>query len=309
MKAVLLDADTLKPEELDISCLTDLPVSLTQYATTTADERKERVHDADIILVNKVVLDAEVLRHAKQCKYIGVLATGTNNIDKDWCGQHGIEVANVEGYGTDAVAQHALMLLLNLSTSFAPYARDVNAGKWSAGPHFCLLDHPAMELAGKHLVIVGYGELGQRFAEMAKAMGMRVTVAARPGKADDDRPSLDSLLPDADVVSLHCLLTEDSHHLINAQRLSKMKPSAFLINTARGALIDEAALLQALKNGDIAGAGLDGLSTEPPPADHPLLNTGLPNLLITPHSAWVAKEARQRLVNIAAGRLSAFLSK
>ncbi len=308
MKAVLLDADTLKPEELDLTGLTALPISLTQYATTTADERIARIKDAEIILVNKVVLDAEVLAHASACKYIGVLATGTNNIDKAYCQKQGIHVANVEGYGTDAVAQHALMLMLNLATSCPAYAADVDAGKWAAGPHFCLLDHPVMELAGKNLVIVGYGELGQRFAAMAKAMGMNVQVAARPGKSDDERPSLDALLPDADVVSLHCLLSEDSKHLINAERLKAMKPTALLVNTARGALIDEFALLNALKNGEILGAGLDGLSQEPPPADHPLLNTGLKNLLITPHSAWVAKEARQRLVNIATGHLKAFLS-
>ncbi len=308
MKAVLLDADSFKPEELDLTCLTDLPFELIQFPSTTAGERIERITDADIILVNKVVLDADVLAHAKACKYIGVMATGTNNVDKAYCQEHGIHVANVEGYGTDAVAQHALMLMLNLATSCPAYSADVDAGKWSESPFFCLLDHPVMELAGKNLVIVGYGELGQRFAAMAKALGMNVLVAARPGNPDDTRPSLDELLPDADVISLHCLLSEDSARLINADRLKAMKPSALLINTARGGLIDEPALLHALKTGEIRGAGLDGLSVEPPPADHPLLITGLKNLLVTPHSAWVAKEARQRLLNIAAGHLKDFLS-
>ena len=307
MKAVLLDADTLKPEELDMGQLNDLPVTLTSFPATTMAQRASRIADADIILTNKVVLDAEVLQHASQCKYIGVMATGTNNVDKAYCQQHGIQVANVEGYGTDSVVQHGLMLMLNLATAFPAYQRDVNDGKWADGPHFCLLDHPVMELAGKHLVIVGFGELGKRFAGMAVALGMSVTVAARPGKKGDLRPSLDSLLPSADVVSLHCQLSDDSHHLINEKRLSLMKPSAFLINTARGALIDELALLRALKNGVIAGAGLDGLSVEPPPPDHPLLNTGLANLLITPHSAWIAKEARQRLVDIAVSKLASFL--
>ncbi|MBU2978394.1 D-2-hydroxyacid dehydrogenase [Alteromonas sp. C1M14] len=307
MKAVLLDADTFKTEELDLTCLTDLPVSLTLYGNTTKDTVGQRIHDADIVLTNKVVLDESALSQGKKLKYIGVLATGTNNIDKAYCAQKDIKVTNVAGYGTNAVAQHALMLMLNLATSFVPYNRDVESGVWSRNPHFCLLDHPVFELAGKHLVIVGYGELGKRFAELAVALGMKVTVAARPGNPDDLRPSLDSLLPQADVVSLHCLLTEDSHHLINGARLKLMKSSALLINTARGALIDEHALLAALKNGDIAGAGLDGLSVEPPDEDHPLLNSGLKNLLITPHSAWLAKEARQRLLGIAATHLSDFL--
>ncbi|MBU3020284.1 D-2-hydroxyacid dehydrogenase [Aestuariibacter sp. A3R04] len=309
MKAVLLDADTLHPTTLDLRRLTDLPITLTQYAQTSMAECAERIADADIILTNKVILNEKLLSHAHKCQYIGVMATGTNNIDKAYCQSHGITVANVEGYGTDAVAQHALMLLLNLTTSFNAYQRDVNQGVWSDGPHFCLLNHPVYELAGKHLVIVGYGELGRRFAELARALGMRVSVAARPGKADDCRPTLDKLLPEADVVSLHCLLSDDTYHLIDKTRLSLMKPTALLINTARGALIDEHALLVALKSGTIGGAGLDGLSAEPPPRDHPLLNTGLSNLLITPHSAWVAAEARQRLVNIAAKQLADFLAQ
>ncbi|MEG3765754.1 D-2-hydroxyacid dehydrogenase [Alteromonas sp. 14N.309.X.WAT.G.H12] len=307
MKAVLLDADTFKTEELDLTCLTDLPLSLTLYGNTTKDTLNERIRDADIVLTNKVLLDESALCDAQNLKYIGVLATGTNNIDKAYCEKKGIKVANVAGYGTNAVAQHALMLMLNLATSFTPYNQDVENDVWSSNPHFCLLDHPVFELAGKHLVIVGYGVLGKRFAELAVALGMTVTVAARPGDPEDLRPSLDSLLPQADVVSLHCLLTDETHHLINASRLKLMKPSALLINTARGALIDEKALLDALKNGEIAGAGLDGLSIEPPPKDHPLLHSGLKNLLITPHTAWFAKEARQRLLGIAATHLSAFL--
>lgn len=307
MKAVLLDADTLNPATLDLRCLTELPITLSQYPHTSAEQCAERIADADIILTNKVILNKKLLSQAPKCRYIGVMATGTNNIDKAYCQSRGIVVANVEGYGTDAVAQHALMLMLNLTTSFSAYKRDVEQGVWSDGPHFCLLSHPVYELAGKHLVIVGYGELGRRFADLARALGMRVSVAARPGNAEDSRPSLDSLLSDADVVSLHCLLSDDTYHLINEERLSLMKPTALLINTARGALIDENALLLALKKGVIGGAGLDGLSTEPPPKDHPLLNTGLSNLLITPHSAWVAAEARQRLVNIAARHLANFL--
>jgi len=259
------------------------------------------------VLVNKVVLNVDALGQAEKLRYVGVLATGTNNVDTEYCQQHGIRVNNVDGYGTDSVAQHAMMLLLNLATSFAPTTQQVKQGDWSRSPYFCLLDNPVIELAGKHLVIVGYGTLGQRFAELARAFGMKVSVAARPGTTSAERRALDDLLPEADVVSLHCQLSQQTEKLINAERLALIKPSALLINTARGGLIDETALVTALNEGQIAGAALDTLSVEPPPADHPLLQLDLPNLLITPHSAWSAIEARQRLVQIAAERLQAFI--
>ncbi|QJR80895.1 D-2-hydroxyacid dehydrogenase [Alteromonas pelagimontana] len=309
MHAVLLDADTLNPDELDMSGLYNLPLQWSVFGATAPAEVAARIADASVILTNKVVLNAETLKaHAPHCRYIGVLATGMNNIDVEYCKHTNIKVANIEGYGTDAVAQHCLMLLLNLATSFSQYSDDVRQGKWEKSPHFCLLGHPVMEVAGKHLVIVGYGELGKRFAALAKALGMKVSVAARPGEPDDPRPSLDSLLPEADVVSLHCVLSEQTFHLMNAQRFSKMKRGAFIINTARGDLIDETALLAALRSGQLGGAGLDVLSTEPPDANHPLLHSGLANLIVTPHSAWLAKEARQRLVNIAVDHLQRFLS-
>ena len=248
-----------------------------------------------------------MLEQAPRCRYIGILATGMNNVDLDYCKQRGITVNNVAGYGTDSVAQHTLMLMLNLATSALATMRQVQQGEWSQSPFFCLLDNPVIELAGKHLVIVGYGTLGQRVAELAKAFGMRVSVAARPGTQHTSRRPLDELLPEADVVSLHCQLSDDTAEMINAERLALMKPGAFLINTARGGLIDEQALLTALTQNQIGGAALDTLSVEPPPADHPLLNAQLPNLLITPHSAWAAKEARQRLITLAVNKLSAFL--
>ena len=308
-QVVFLDAETMDLPSLDTSALDKLNAEVTLYQQTHADEVAERIKNADAVLVNKVVLNAKDLAQAEQLRYIGVTATGMNNIDRDYCEQAGITVQNVEGYGTDSVAQHTLTLLLNFATNFVAYQRDVKNQVWSASSHFCLLSHPVVELAGKHAVIVGHGELGKRVERLFKAMGMQVSIAARPGKKDDPRPSLASLLPNADVLSLHCPLTEDTDKLINADALLLMKPTAFLINTARGGLIDEEALYQALKNKQIGGAGLDVLSVEPPPVDHILLKASLPNLLVTPHNAWVGKGARQTLFNSVIAHLSAFLSK
>ena len=306
MRAVVLDGDSLGTD-LSLREFESLPITLTRYPTTSPEQINERICDAEIVLVNKVVLNADALGQAEKLRYVGVLATGTNNVDTEYCQQHGITVNNVDGYGTDSVAQHAMMLLLNLATSFVPTMQQVKQGDWSRSPFFCLLDNPVMELAGKHLIIVGYGTLGQRFAELARAFGMKVSVAARPGTTSAERRALDDLLPEADVVSLHCQLSAQTEQLINAERLRLMKPTALLINTARGGLIDELALADALTNGQIGGAGLDTLSVEPPPADHPLLSLSLPNLIITPHSAWSAKEARQRLLKMAVAKLEQFI--
>ena len=306
MRAVVLDGDSLGTD-LSLREFESLPITLTRYPTTSPEQINERICDAEIVLVNKVVLNADALGQAEKLRYVGVLATGTNNVDTEYCQQHGIRVNNVDGYGTDSVAQHAMMLLLNLATSFAPTTQQVKQGDWSRSPYFCLLDNPVIELAGKHLVIVGYGTLGQRFAELARAFGMKVSVAARPGTTSAERRALDGLLPEADVVSLHCQLSPQTDKLINAERLALMKSSALLINTARGGLIYEVALVTALNGGQIAGAALDTLSVEPPPADHPLLSLSLPNLIITPHSAWSAKEARQRLLKMAVAKLEQFI--
>ncbi len=311
-QVVFLDAETMDLPSLDTSSLDDLQTNfgagITLHQQTQAEDVAERIKNADAVLVNKVVLQAKDLQQASQLRYIGVTATGMNNIDRDYCEQAGIIVQNVEGYGTDSVAQHTLTLALNLATNFVTYQRDMRNQAWSSSSHFCLLNHPVVELAGKHAVIVGHGELGKRVEALFKAMGMQVSIAARPGKQDDPRPSLASLLPNADVVSLHCPLTEATDKLINAETLSLMKPTAFLINTARGGLIDEEALYHALKNNQIGGAGLDVLSVEPPPVDHILLKEALPNLLVTPHNAWIGNGARQNLLDSAIDHLSAHLS-
>ena len=307
-RSVFLDAETLGLDSLDTRALNQLNLSLTCYQQTSEANLLARIADADIILVNKVQLEGASLCHAPHLKYIGVTATGTNNIDLEYCKKNGIRVQNVEGYGTDSVAQHTLMLLLNLATNFSQYQRDIKAGRWSKSPHFCLSQYDVMELAGKHAVIVGHGELGKRVEGLFKALGMQVSIAARPGNPNDTRPSLNTLLPKADVVSLHCPLTRDTENLINRDTLSLMKPTCFLINTARGGLIDEAALLQALKAQTIGGAALDVLSVEPPPENHPLMQASLPNLLITPHNAWIANASRQRLLNKAVEHLAAFIA-
>tara|TARA_Y200000002_G_scaffold106542_1_gene86978 strand:- start:1114 stop:2046 length:933 start_codon:yes stop_codon:yes gene_type:complete len=306
-KVVFLDAETMDLSSLDTSALDSLNADVTLYHQTQMKDVSKRIQSVDAVLVNKVVLRADDLRQAKQLRYIGVTATGMNNIDHDYCQHAGITVQNVEGYGTDSVAQHTLTLALNLATNFVVYQQDVHKQAWSASPHFCLLNHPVIELAGKHAVIVGHGELGKRVEALFKAMGMKVSIAARPGKKDDPRPSLVSLLPHADVISLHCPLTEDTDKLIDADMLSLMKPTAFLINTARGGLIDEEALYHALKNNHIGGAGLDVLSVEPPPVDHILLQEALPNLLVTPHNAWIGNGARQKLLDRALAHLADFL--
>ena len=307
MEAVLLDAGSLGLDELDSSGLDALPISLTTYAHTAPENVAERVKNAQIILTNKVVLSDAVLAEASECRYVGITATGMNNVDLAACKRRSITVTNVAGYGTDAVAQHTLMLLLNLAANFLAYHQDVKAGKWSQSQHFCLLDHPVTALAGKHAVIVGHGELGQRVERLFAALGMRVTVAARPGKSNDSRPALASLVSDADVLSLHCQLSEETEQLINTELLDAIKPGCMLINTARGGLIDESALLAALDSGRLGGAALDVLSQEPPPADHPLLTYNKPNLIVTPHNAWVAKASRQRLLDSVTAQLADFV--
>ncbi|MCW8108945.1 glycerate dehydrogenase [Alteromonas ponticola] len=307
LTAVFLDVATLDLESIDVSALSKLNVNIETHAHTHPDEVVARIRHAHIIFTNKVKLSAQIMMQAPLCRYIGILATGTDNVDVNWCQRNGVTVRNVKNYGSVAVAQHTLTLLLNLTTSFCLYHHDVGKGRWSEAKQFCLNHHPVSLLAGKHAVLIGSGAIGNQVAKLFQALDMHVSFAARVEAENDPRPSLDSLLPTADVVSLHCPLTDATRNLINASRLSLLKPTAFLLNTARGELIDEGALLAALEQGRLAGAGLDVLSEEPPPPDHPLICAGLPNLLITPHCAWVANEARQKLFDTAIANLAAFL--
>ena len=307
-KAVILDQSTFGDDPLDWRRITDNSLDWQIYPVTSPEQTMSRVKDASVVLSNKVVLDETVISQCPDLKYIGVLATGMNNVDVNYARDNGIVVQNVEAYGTASVVQHTWMLILTLAGNFVDYQRQVKADDWSRADMFCLLNAPIVELSEKHLVIVGSGELGQGVAKIAQAFGMKVTFAARPGQpATQSRPALDDILPSADVVSLHCLLSDETHHLFNAARLHSMKPSAMLINTARGPLVDEVALLDALHNGEIAGAAVDVLATEPPAPNHPLISSDTPNLIVTPHNAWASFEARQRLLNIAGDHITNFM--
>ncbi len=281
---------------------------LTVYDRTPPDEVAARAAGAGIVLTNKTVLDADTIASLPELKYIGVLATGVNVVDLDAAKRAGVVVTNVPGYSGDAVAQHVFALLLAMTNRVAEHDQSVHDGQWVNSPDFCFMLSPLTELAGKTLGIVGAGDIGQKVAMIGHALGMDILISSRTTK-DLGIPAgwaeLDDLFKQSDVLTLHCPLTDQTKNMVNAARLSLMKRSAWLVNTARGALIDEAALAEALKQNRIAGAAVDVLSTEPPAADNPLL--GAPNCIITPHNAWAAREARHRLVKIAAGNIKAFL--
>ncbi|TQV74256.1 D-2-hydroxyacid dehydrogenase [Exilibacterium tricleocarpae] len=308
LRGVILDCDSLGPDDLDLTPLLGTLPSWQRYPVTAAAQVAGRISDADVVVTNKVVLDAALLVQAPRLKLVCVAATGTNNIDVAAAHRQGICVTNVAGYGVGSVAQHTLTLMLSLATQLPRYAAAVERGDWCRSPFFCLLDYPIVELADKALGIVGYGAIGQAVAKLARALGMRVLVSARPGAEVPvpGRLPFAQVLADADVVSLHCPLTETTAQLINAETLAQMRPGAFLINTARGGLIDESALAAALKRRALAGAALDSISVEPPPADHPMLAGDIPNLLLTPHCAWGSQPARQRLVGELANNIEAF---
>lgn len=308
MKAVFLDADTLG-SDVDLSSLEKVTGGLVKHDRTAPDQVQERIRGFDTVVVNKVVLQREHFEACPELNTIAVVATGLNNIDQAAAKEHGIRVMNVTHYGRSTVAQHTMALMLALATRLLDYDRDVRAGRWATSPMFCLMDHPIMELEGRTLGIIGYGDLGQGVAERAKAFGMKILLGARPGQEPGEvdgypRVPLDELLPQVDVLSLHCLLTDETRHLIGAEELQKMKRDALLINTSRGGLVDEQALADALRAGTIAGAGFDVLTEEPPRNGNPLLADDIPNLIITPHSAWASREARQRIVEITASNLA-----
>lgn len=313
MKGVFLDSDSIAPEDLDLSKLEQMLTQCSYYPSTSQAERLERVMDAEVVITNKIPIDAPLIEAAKQLRLILVAATGANNIDLEAAKKAGVAVANVRGYGPATVAQHTFSLILALATNLMNYTRDVAQGRWSRNHFFCLLHHPIMELSGKNMVIVGYGEIGQAVAKAARGFGMNVLVAESLNPDTDvpsstvERHTLSELLPIADVISMHCPLTPQTENLIDTEALAAMKPTAFLINVARGGLVDEQALLEALKTQRLGGAGIDVLTSEPPATDHPLLKEALPNLIVTPHSAWGSREARQRLVDEMAMNIDAFV--
>ena len=307
-QAVFLDRDSVG-NDLDLSALDGLAGHWEHYPATAPGETLARVREAELVISNKVVLDRAILAECKRLKLICVAATGTNNVDLKAAREFGIAVSNVTAYGTALVAQQVFALLLALTTRLTEHQAAARDGRWAASPFFCVLDLPFRELAGKRFGIVGYGELGHGVAKLAEAFGMQVLISQRPG--GDDRPGripLDELLAQADVVSLHLPLADNTRHLFNAERLALMKPDAVLINAARGGIVDEQALADALTSGRLGGAGFDVLSTEPPRDGNVLLDLDLPNLIVTPHVAWAAREARQRLMDQVAQHARAFLA-
>ncbi len=305
MKAVLLDAASLGPD-IDLSPLRQQVDALSVYDKSSTAEAGERLAGARVAVVNKVVLDASTLEALPDLKLICVLATGTNNIDMAAAERLGIAVKNVSGYGTASVAQHTLMLMLALANRLPLYQHDVAAGRWGQSAFFCLMGHRTLQLEGKQLVIVGQGVLGNRVAQLAEAFGMRVTFSARPGnEAGDSRPPLAEIAREADVISLHCPLSDATRHLVDDDLLATLKPGALLINCARGGIIDEEAALIALREGRLGGLGVDVLPVEPPKEGHSLIDALAEplNLIVTPHNAWITQEARQKIVALTADNL------
>ncbi len=285
------------------------PHTWEEYPATAPDQVFERLQNASIVITNKVVLKGELLQRLPKLRLIAESATGTDNIDLAWCRDHGLAVCNIRAYAATTVPEHVFMLLLALRRQLLAYRADVVAGAWQRSPSFCYFDHPISDLAGSSLGLIGRGSLGQGVARLAEAFGMRVLWGERPG-VNTPRPgyvSFATLLAEADAVSLHCPLNEQTRGMIGAAELRAMKPGAVLINTARGGLVDEAALLQALQAGWIAGAACDVLSSEPPRSGNPLLTVELPNLIVTPHIAWASGQAMQALADQLIANIDAFI--
>ncbi|MDG1897481.1 MAG: D-2-hydroxyacid dehydrogenase [Fuerstiella sp.] len=310
-RIVILDAETLNPGDLSWESFHDLG-EVTIHDRTPPPLVVERSNDATAVITNKVPLDANAMQQLPQLKYIGVTATGFNIVDVDAATAHDVTVSNVPVYGTDSVAQHTIALVLELARGIRAHDAAVRHGYWTAGNNFCLPCGPIIELSGRTLGIVGLGRIGLAVARIGQAMGMQIIASSRTSEGPETvndvnvkYVTVNDLFRKSDVISLHCPLTTETAELVNAERLDLMKPSAFLINTSRGQLIDQMALAEALHQNRLAAAAVDVLETEPPARDNPLLNA--PRCLITPHVAWYAKEARARLLAMSAANLSAFV--
>lgn len=308
MTIVVLDGFALNPGDLSWEGLKSLG-SCEIHDRTAPNELAQRTADKEILLTNKTILNAEAIGSLPGLKYVGILATGTNVVDLQAARERGIPVTNVPAYSTASVAQATIALLLELTHGVGHHAQTVRQGRWSKSADFCYWDQPLIELSGLTLGIVGFGRIGRAVAELAHAFGMSVLVFAPNPKAAPPfvrYVDLETLFRQSDVVSLHCPLTPQTQRLVNPERLSWMKASAFLLNSSRGQLVDESALAKALDSGRIAGAGLDVLAVEPPAPDNPLLRAR--NCVITPHFAWASGAARQRLMNLAVENIRAFLN-
>ena len=309
MKIVILDGFTANPGDLSWKGLEELG-TLAVYDRTRPEETVARAADAEIILTNKVIISRKVMAQLPQLKYIGVLATGYNVVDIEAAHEHDIIVTNVPAYSTESVAQMVFAHLLTVTNRTEHYALQNRQGRWTKNPDFCYWDFSHMELAGKTFGIVGLGNIGRRVAEIALAFGMQVKAltskSANALPAGIEKADLEELLASSDIISLHCPLTDSTRHLINRETLSLMRPSAILINTGRGPLVDDQAVAYALAEGQLAAFCADVLTEEPPKADNPLLSQ--PNAFITPHIAWATEEARSRLLQVAISNVRAFLN-
>lgn len=316
MKIVMPERETLTKGDVDTSVFEEFG-ELVLVDHTDREAIVRELQDADIFIINKVIADAELLQGAKQLKYIGECATGYNNIDLNYCDAHGITVCNAPAYSTDAVAQHVFALLLEHCSQVHAYNNFVQEGEWIRAKQFSCFVYDQTELSGKTMGLIGFGRIGQKVAGIAKAFGMRVLAYSRtnclglePGEHREGSLAefvpLDDLLAESDVVSIHCPLNEESEKLFGDETFAKMKEGAYLINTARGPIIDEEALAAALNSGLLSGAALDVLEQEPMREDSPLLH--IENCLITPHVAWAPRETRERLVDITVSNLTAYLS-
>lgn len=309
MKLVILDGYALTHGDLSWQALSAFEGidEIEVYDRTSKEMVVERAKDADLILTNKTRLRVEQLKALPKLKYIGVLATGYNIVDVDFAKEQGIVVTNVPSYGTDAVAQFVFAQLLEICHQIRHHSDAVKSGRWNQHEDFCFWDTPLIELAGKTIGLIGYGRIGERTAEIAKAFGMKVR-AYKPSAVvgSGDFVSLETLLKQSDVISLHCPLTEHTRHILDALAFEQMKHGVIILNTARGPLIDEEALYQHLKSGKVLAAGLDVLAVEPPKGHHPLFD--LPNCFITPHIAWAPKEARERLLDIAIENVKSYVN-
>ena len=308
MKIVVLDGYAANPDDLSWEPLKEWG-KLTVYDRTSAEDLNKRAQDADMVLTNKCRLKEEELRQLPRLKYIGELATGYNNIDIAYAHRHGIVVSNIPSYSTESVVQMTFAHIFNITNQVSHYASEVRAGRWSRNPDFCYWDTPLRELAGRTLGIVGLGHIGMRVAQVAHCMGM--DVFALTSKEKDQLPvgvqktTLEGLLGVSDILTLHCPLSPDTYHLINEERLAMMHEGSVLINTSRGALVDEKAVADALASGHLLAYGADVMSKEPPRADNPLLSQA--RAYLTPHIAWATFEARQRLMKIAVENVKAFV--
>ncbi|WP_069862030.1 MULTISPECIES: 2-hydroxyacid dehydrogenase [Pseudomonas] len=306
-RAVFLDTASLDLGDLDLQPLRQAFGELVLHPASAPGEIAGRLREANVAISNKAPISAETLAQCPDLRLILVTATGTNNVDLAAARERGIAVANCQGYGTASVAQHAILLLLALATRLPDYQAAVRAGRWQQSTQFCLLDFPIVELEGKTLGLLGHGELGGAVARLAEAFGMRVLLGQLPGRPPRaDRLALDELLPQVDAISLHCPLTEQTRGMIGQRELDLMKPGAFIVNTARGGLIDEQALADTLRRGQLGGAATDVLSVEPPKNGNPLLAGDIPRLIVTPHNAWGSREARQRIVGQVTDNAAAF---